>query len=86
MPNPNSLPTQLDVASQDMAPRRQNQLSRTISTRAWRQANTPLKNSSKDKLALYLSPDPTTYQNTRASPNRDKWQAAMEKELTDLAN
>ena len=72
-PNPDSLPRQPDVVSQDMALRRQTQPSRTIPTRAWRQANAPLEDSSKDKLALYLSPDPTTYQDTRASPNRDKW-------------
>ena len=85
-PNPDSLPRQPDMASQDIAPRRQNQLSRTIPTRAYRQANTPLKDLSKDELALCLLPDPTTYQDTRASPNRDKWQAAMEKELADLAS
>ena len=85
-PNPDSFPRQPDVASQNMAPRRQNRPSRTIPTRAWRQANAPLEGSSKDELTLYLSPDSTIYQDTRASPNRDMWQAAIEKELADLVN
>ena len=63
---------------------------RVIQTRARTQARRQFQDDdSEDELALLagnFNLDPQSYKDACASPNADKWQKAMEKELADLAN